>query len=201
MPRFWRFLSGPRVTVRPQVMSGPASPGQQVCTGSRPRSTSAPSHTTSWQGAPERSFGAMSSTFMNTGRVFCHASLRLFGGSGSLRNASSRPTSRRLSAQFAGSAPIARATRCGVPKRLPSTAIVPPPGAGNVPFGRSNSSAGPPALSTRSQSSVISRRGSTSIRTRFSSPCVSSWATKSRRSRYAISTPPRRRRPSARSRR
>ena len=32
-------------------MSGATSPGQQVCTGSRARSTSAPSHTTSWHGA------------------------------------------------------------------------------------------------------------------------------------------------------
>jgi len=83
---------------------------------------------------------------MNTGRVVCHASLRLFGGSGSLRNASSRPTSRRLSASSPGRPPIARATRCGVPKRLPRTAIVPPPGAGNEPFGRSNRSAGPARL-------------------------------------------------------
>ena len=43
MPRFCRALCGPRVTVRPQVISGPASPGQQVCTGRRARSTSAPS--------------------------------------------------------------------------------------------------------------------------------------------------------------
>ena len=39
MPRFWRVLCGPRVTVRPQVISGPASPGQQVWTGSLERST------------------------------------------------------------------------------------------------------------------------------------------------------------------
>jgi hypothetical protein len=36
----------------------------------------------------------MFSTCMNTGRVFCHASLSPLGGSGSLRKASSRPTSR-----------------------------------------------------------------------------------------------------------
>ena len=40
-------------------MSGPASSGQQVCTGSRARSTSLPCQTISWHGAPERSFGAM----------------------------------------------------------------------------------------------------------------------------------------------
>ena len=183
MPRFCRFLCGPRVTVRPHVISGPASPGQHVCTGRRARSTSAPSHTTSWHGPDERTFGAMSSTFMNTGRVFCHASFRLFGGSGSLRNASRRPISRSASRQSSPSTPIARATRCGVPNRLPSTGIVPPSGARNVPTGFSNSSAGPPLLSTRSHSSVISSFGSTGSATRFNSPRASSWAMKSRRSR------------------
>ena len=67
MPRFCRVLCGPRVTVRPQVMSGPASPGQQVCTGKRARSTSAPSHTISWHGADFRSFGAICITCMNSG--------------------------------------------------------------------------------------------------------------------------------------
>ena len=51
MPRFCRALCGPRVTVSPQVISGPASPGQHVCTGSRARSTAVPSHTISWHGA------------------------------------------------------------------------------------------------------------------------------------------------------
>ena len=60
MPRFWRGLFGPRVTVSPQVISGPASPGQQVWIGRRDRSTSAPSQTISWHGALERSLGAMS---------------------------------------------------------------------------------------------------------------------------------------------
>ena len=44
--------------------------------------------------------------------------------------------------------------------------------------------AGPPALRTRSQISVISSRGSTSIAMRFSSPRCSSCARKSRRSEY-----------------
>jgi hypothetical protein len=55
-------LSGPRVTVRPQVSSGPTSAGQHVCTGRRARSTSFPSQTTSWQGADDNAFGAMSIT-------------------------------------------------------------------------------------------------------------------------------------------
>ena len=44
-------MCGPRVTVSPQVISGPTSSGQQVCTGRRARSTSSPSHTISWHGA------------------------------------------------------------------------------------------------------------------------------------------------------
>jgi len=65
--------------------SGAESPGQRVWVGSRPRSISPPSQITSWHGAEVRTFGAMSSTFMNTGRVCCHASFKLYGGSGSLR--------------------------------------------------------------------------------------------------------------------
>ncbi len=68
------------------------------------------------------------------------------------------------------------ATRFGVPNRLPSTGM-------EKPSGFSNSSAGPPARSTRSQISVISRRGDTGTRMRFSSPRDSSCARKSRRSR------------------
>ena len=124
MPRFCLVFSGPRVTVRPQVISGETSSGQQVCTGSRARSTSSPSHTISWHGADERSFGAICITCMNTGRVFCQTSLRLRGGSGSLRNASSRPTSRSAATGSSpASAPIASATRPGVPNRLHSTGI------------------------------------------------------------------------------
>ena len=48
-------------------MSGPASPGQQVCTGKRARSTSPPSQTISWHGADFRSFGAICITCMNSG--------------------------------------------------------------------------------------------------------------------------------------
>ena len=61
------------------------------------------------------------------------------------------------------STPIARQMRRTVPNRLPSTGI-------ECPAGRSNSSAGPPWRSTRSQISVISSRGETSAATRFNSP-------------------------------
>ena len=183
MPRFCRFFCGPRVTTRPQVMSGPASPGQQVWIGKRPRSTSPPSHTISWQGALDSVFGAMCSTSRPIGIQRSITSRNPCGGSGSFRNASSLPTSRSASTD---SAPMPSATRFAVPNRLPSTGIA-------WPFGRSNNTAGPPALRTRSQISVISSRGSTSTATRFSSPMRSSWATKSRRSRYftpAVFPPP-----------
>ena len=127
--------------------------------------------------------GAICITCMNTGRVFCHASFRPFGGSGSLRNARSLPTSRKASTD---SSPIASATRSGVPKRFPSTGMRGRPSAPSKPFGFSNSSAGPAVLSTRSQISVISSRGSTSTATRLSSPRRSSWTRKSRRSAYFI---------------
>jgi len=84
MPRFCRAFSGPRVTTRPQVISGPASPGQQVWIGSRERSTSLPSQTISWQGALSRSFGAIFSTCFSTGSL-SQASFRPLGGSGSFR--------------------------------------------------------------------------------------------------------------------
>src|SRR6266581_943726 len=181
MPRFLRALRGPRVTVNPQVISGPASSGQHVWIGRRARSTSFPSHTTCWHGASEISFGAMCITCLPIGIQRSSTSRNPLGGSGSLRNARSFPISRSASRGSApGSAPMARATRRVVPNRLPSTGIM-------WPFGFSNSKAGPPALSTRSQTSVISSFGSTSARTRLSSPTPSSCDRKSRKSRYLIS--------------
>src|SRR3989338_2145775 len=86
MPRFWRGLFGPLVTTSPQVISGAISPGQQCWIGNLPRSTSAPSHTISWQGAEETTLGDMVSTCFSTGH-FSHASFSPFGGSGSFRKA------------------------------------------------------------------------------------------------------------------
>src|SRR6266853_59527 len=162
-------------------MSGPASSGQHVWIGRRARSTSFPSHTTCWHGAPEISFGAMCITCLPIGIQRSTTSRNPLGGSGSLRNARSLPTSRSASRGSApASAPMASATRRVVPNKLPSTGIT-------WPLGFSNNRAGPPAFSTRSQPSVISSFGSTSARTRVSSPARSSCDRKSRRSRYLIS--------------
>jgi len=75
------------------------------------------------------------------------------------------------------------ATRCGVPKRLASTGM---DCATPLVTGFSNNSAGPPARSTRSAISVISRWVSTGTVMRLSSPRASSWEMKSRRSLYLI---------------
>ena len=94
---------------------------------------------------------------MNTGRVFCHASFSPFGGSGSLRNASSLPTSRRprASRRRLGAHRARDALRRA--EQVAEHRDRAPAGAAKAPSGCSNSSAGPPAFSTRSQISVISR--------------------------------------------
>ena len=117
----------------------------------------------------------MLSTCFNTGNL-SHASFNPFGGSGSFKAASSSPTSRNADTD---SCPIPMATRRGVPNRFPRTGIL-------CPLGFSNRMAGPPAFSTRSQISVISRCGSISVVMRFNSPWLSSFARKSRRSLYFI---------------
>ncbi|MCY1442239.1 hypothetical protein D9M71_586010 [compost metagenome] len=143
-------MFGPLVTVRPQVISGATSPGQQVCTGNFERSTSSPSMTTSWQIASLTTLGAIEMILRKIGSLD-QASFRPFGGSGSLRNASSLPISRN---SLTASAPMPSATRSGVPNRLPSTGM-------SKPVGFSKSRAGPLARKVRSQTSVISSTGDT----------------------------------------
>ena len=162
----------PRVMTRAQVTRGPASSGQQVWTGHAPRSTASPSRTTSRHGGERVSRGDIARIWRKMGSDF-HASRRPRGGSGWRRKARSSPISRSAATL---SAPIARATRSRVPKRLASTGI-------RCPAGRSKRSAGPPPRRVRSQTAVISRRGSTSARTRTRSPEASRPAMKSRRSR------------------
>jgi len=175
---FCRGLVGPWVWIRPQVMSGAASSGQQVWMGKCARLTASPSSTRSWQGAERTRLGAMSSTFLKIGRDF-HASFRPLGGSGSLRKASRRPISRRSSSD---SPPMPSATRSTVPNRLASTGV-------SWPLGFSNSRAGPPARRTRSAISVISSLGSTSVLMRLSRPRCSRSAMNSRRSAWGMGCP------------
>ena len=57
MPTLRCPVRGSRVITAGSVMNGAASPGQQVCTGSAPRSTSSPRSTTSWQAPLRTVFG------------------------------------------------------------------------------------------------------------------------------------------------
>src|SRR5277367_5202990 len=77
----------------------------------------------------------------------------------------------------------ARHMRFKVPTTLVTTGT-------REPFGLSNSSAGPPAFTVRSEISVISYTGSTSISILRNSSFFSSVLMKSRKSRYATSPPP-----------
>ena len=84
-----RRRDGPLVTTSGQVISGAGSPGQQVWTGSRSRSMSAPFSTTSWHGAPALTvFGFIDSTVFASGSS-SSASREPRGGSGWRRKASS----------------------------------------------------------------------------------------------------------------
>ena len=183
MPRFCRFLCGPRVTVRPQVISGPASPGQHVWTGSRARSTSSPSHTMSWHGADAALLRRhVEHLHEHRPRVApgVDEALRRLG----LLQEREQPADvaqRRL--PVAGSAPIAARRARGVPNRLPSTGIVAPLGPRNRRriLEQQRRAA---ARATRDRRAPSSRAADRPRRaTRFSSPSASSCAMKSRRSR------------------
>ena len=159
MPRFCRFLFGPLVITRPQVIRGAISPGQQCWMGRRARSTSLPSQTISWHFAPRNSFGDMSHTDF-TSEPRPSKSLKSFGGSGSFRRASTWPILRN---SLTSSAPMPSATRRVVPNRLPSTGM-------SYPVGLLNSKAGPPARKVRSHTSVISKIGEIGVEIGLSSP-------------------------------
>ncbi len=178
MPRFCRFLCGPRVIVRPQVISGPASSGQQVWIGRRARSTSLPSQTMSWHAGPRTSCGAISHNAALSSATLLKTSRKPSGGSGSLKSASSAPTSRKAAMSLA---PIANATRRVVPKRFASIGIVPP-----TPIGLSKRMAGPSARKARAHISVISSLGETGVDTRFRSLSCSRSEMNARRSEYFI---------------
>ena len=163
MPRFCRVLFGPRVTVRPQVISGATSPGQQVCIGRRARSTSAPSHTISWHGADERSFGAMLQ-HLHEDAAACSAT-RPSGPS-----AARAPSGRRAACRFRA-APRPTPRPCPA-RRARRAEQVAEHRHRDGPSASRTAAPDRPRFSTRSQISVISRRGSTSTAMRFSSPGV-----------------------------
>ena len=165
--------SGPLVTTSGQVIKGAGSPGQQVCTGRAARSTSAPSITTSWQGAEPTVRGFMAITVLSRGSI-SKASRQPPGGSGWRRKARVSPIWRSSS----GSRSMPQATRSTVPNRLTRTGIS--EGWPSARRGFSNSTAGPPSANSRVWISVISSTVETGSETRTSRPSTSRRAMKSR---------------------
>src|SRR5262245_24418941 len=171
MPTFVFPVARSFVTTRGIVMNGPASRGQQVSTGSAPRSTSSPVATTSWQGPERTVFGKTEASSVNLGTAF-NLSRRPSGGFGSRKNSSlwSHSSNEESSS--------ARSIRLREAKRLIATGIV-------EPRTFSKRSAGAPPLTARSAISEISRCGETSVETRASSPSRSRASRKAARFRYA----------------
>ena len=161
-------------------MSGPASPGQQVCTGRRARSTSLPSQTISWQGADCALLRRHVQHLLEQRQLVLQASAS--------PSAARAPSGRRAACRpRAARRPILAHAQRDARRRAEQVAEhrhARAPPAPPKPFGFSNSSAGPPAFSTRSQISVISSRGSTSARDALQLAARSSCARKSRRSAY-----------------
>src|SRR3954470_7076809 len=168
MPTLRAPFRGSLVITAGNVMKGAASPGQQVWTGKRRRSTSSPVRTTSCTGPRRVVCGresAIDFSFLSPRTL----STSPCGGCISSTSSSFAATS------SSRSTPRARHIRRSVPNWLIKRGWL-------APFGRSNSSAGPPALTVRSTISVTSRCGSTSAETRTSSPSRSSSAIQERRS-------------------
>src|SRR3954452_14419149 len=168
MPTLRPPLWGSCVITAGRVMNGAGSPGQQRWIGRRPRSTSSPRRTISWQTPLPTVFGRESAMDLS----FCRP--RTFSIS-PLGGCISSTSATRCATSSSFSTPRARHIRRSVPNWLIRSGC-------SAPRGRSKSSAAPPALTVRSTISVISRSGSTSADTRTSSPSRSSNAIQSRRS-------------------
>ena len=166
-----RESDGPFVTTSGQVMSGAGSSGQQVWTGRRLRSMSAPWITTCWQAAllAPTVLGFIDSTLLASG-ISSSASAMLRGGSGWRSEASSSPTSRRLLASRRSTPPMVTpiAMRFTVPNRLTSTGMSEREPSARI--GCSKITAGPFSARSRVWISVISSTVETGSRTRTSSP-------------------------------
>ena len=168
MPTFRPPVAGSRVITAGSVMNGAGSPGQQRWIGRTERSTSSPRSTISWTGPRRTVFGIESAIDFSFWRPRT-LSISPDGGCISRMSLSLWATS------SSRSTPKARHIRRSVPNWLIRSGCC-------ASFGRSNRSAGPPALTVRSTISVISRSGSTSAATRTSSPSRSRSEIQSRRS-------------------
>ena len=159
MPQLRPPVAGSFVITLVSVKKRPPSCGQHCSAGMAARSTWSPVRTTSCTGPSLIVFGkipATSSSFGNV-RTLSSSEVGIFG---------SRKKSSRSVQLFQSSTPRARITRAFEPNRLIATGIA-------DPATRSNSSAGPSRLTTRSAISVISRIGETSAAIRRSSAALS----------------------------
>ena len=145
-------------------VAGPAALDRAAGRGRRRRRSS----TTSWQAPRATVFGRESAIDFSFFRPRTFSTSPCGGCISSTSSSCAATSSSR-------STPKARHMRRSVPNWLISSGC-------RAPFGFSNRSAGPPALTVRSTISVISRSGSTSAATRTSSPSRSSSAIQSRRS-------------------
>ena len=136
---------GARVITMGQVMSGPASPGQQVCTGSWDKSGGASAQAL----GAETNFGRDCRAARAAGNSL-PASAMDRGGCGERIQAMNAPSRSRS----AGTVPSPAATRSRVPNRLAITGKVEGRPAA---IARSKRSTGPPVAMTRRCTSVISR--------------------------------------------
>ena len=166
MPTLRPPVRGSLVKTEGSVMNGPPSPGQQVAIGRRSRSGW--SSTTSWQGPLETILGRESASDLSLPRARSLSPIPC-GGCISSTEETFSPSSSSCST------PKARHMRRSVPNWLMSS-------GSEEPRTLRNSSAGPPALTTRSAISLISSCGSTSAVTSTSSPSRSSRSIHSRRS-------------------
>ena len=166
MPQLRAWVTGSRLNTSGRVTNGPPSSGQHVRIGSRSRSGSS-SHT-SWQGPSFTILDENDASSRSLPRAFILATTP-WGGCRSISDSMRSPRASRLSV------PSAMHMRRSVPNWLIST-------GSRLPVTLVNSSAGPPALETRSAISVISRTGSTGASMRTSSPLFSRRAIHSRRS-------------------
>ena len=166
MPTLRPPVRGSFVKTEGSVMKGPPSPGQQVAIGSRSRSGC--SSTTSWHGPSETVLARESASDLSLPSARSLSPMPCGGCSSSTEATLSPSSSSR-------STPKARHIRRSVPNWLIRS-------GSDEPRTLRNSSAGPPALTTRSAISLISRWGSTSAVTSTSSPSRPSRSIHSRRS-------------------
>src|SRR6266540_1849745 len=152
-------VRGWRVMTRPKVMNGPPSSGQQVRTGRSRRDGR--STTTSWHAPRSTIFGAAAATSRRSPSSLS-LSIQPLGGASFISFRTRSPSWSR------DETPSAQLIRSALPKAFIRTGI-------RCRLTFSNNSAGPPHLTMRSASSVISSSALTGARARPGGPMLASF--------------------------